>query len=121
MKRIVLTIKEEEFRHAGYSFFGVALHAETLEEIKVWRSNDDFENEISALPPGKYRHFKGGEYLFVGTSYYSGTREDLIIYKSLYDSEEYPKGTLLARSVGDFLGTKETPDGIVSRFEYIGE
>lgn len=121
MKTIVLNTRGEEFQHERYSFRGVALHTETLEKIDVWVSDCDSKNEISDLPSGKYRHFKGGDYLFVGVSHYRMTGEYLVVYKPLYNSRDYPGGTLWCRPLGDFLGKKKVGNVEVPRFEYIKE
>ena len=36
------------------------------------------------LRPGKYRHFKGNEYLLIGVASHSETMEPMVVYKALY-------------------------------------
>lgn len=36
------------------------------------------------LPLGKYRHYKGPEYLVIGVARHSETEEELVVYKKLY-------------------------------------
>ncbi len=36
------------------------------------------------LKPGKYRHFKGGEYELVGMARHSETLEPMVVYRALY-------------------------------------
>ena len=36
------------------------------------------------LKPGKYRHFKGGEYELVGIARHSETMEPMVVYRALY-------------------------------------
>ena len=36
------------------------------------------------LKPGKYRHFKGGEYELLGIAKHSETLEPMVVYRALY-------------------------------------
>ena len=36
------------------------------------------------LKPGKYRHFKGGEYELIGIASHSETLEPMVVYRALY-------------------------------------
>lgn len=36
------------------------------------------------LAPGKYRHFKGGEYELIGIARHSETLEPMVVYRALY-------------------------------------
>lgn len=35
--------------------------------------------------PGRYRHYKGGEYEVIGTARHSETQEQLVVYRPLYN------------------------------------
>jgi hypothetical protein len=35
-------------------------------------------------PPGRYRHYKGGEYEVLGVARHSETDEELVVYRPLY-------------------------------------
>ena len=70
---------------------------------------------------GKYKHFKGNEYEVLGVGYHSETLEKLVIYRALYDSEEFGSNAIWARPYEDFIGMKEVDGEEVKRFEYIGE
>lgn len=36
------------------------------------------------IRPGRYRHFKGGEYEVLGVARHSETEEELVVYRALY-------------------------------------
>ena len=36
------------------------------------------------IKPGKYRHFKGGEYELIGIAKHSETLEPMVVYRALY-------------------------------------
>ena len=36
---------------------------------------------------GKYRHYKGGEYEVIGIAKHSESLEELVVYKSLYNTD----------------------------------
>jgi hypothetical protein len=40
---------------------------------------------LPATPPGRYRHYKGGEYEVIGVARHSETHEPLVVYRPLYD------------------------------------
>jgi hypothetical protein len=39
----------------------------------------------SVLRPGRYRHFKGGEYEVLGVARHSEGLEDMVVYRPLYN------------------------------------
>lgn len=63
-------------------------------------------------PKEKYRHFKNKDYEIVAISRdcENPSRKD-VIYRQLYETEEFPKGTIWKRSLEDFVGYKEFSDG----------
>ena len=58
------------------------------------------EDSAAALKPGRYRHFKGGEYLVQGIATHSETGEQLVVYTPLYGA-----GGLWVRPLAMFLET----------------
>lgn len=68
------------------------------------------------LKPGKYRHFKGGEYEVIGIAKHSETLEPMVVYRALYG-----EGGLWVRPAAMWteIVSKETYHG--PRFQYIGE
>jgi len=41
--------------------------------------------ELPPTPPGRYRHYKGGEYEVIGAARHSETHEPLVVYRPLYN------------------------------------
>ena len=39
------------------------------------------------LLPGRYRHYKGGEYEVIGIARHSENNEQLVVYRCLYDND----------------------------------
>jgi hypothetical protein len=36
------------------------------------------------LPPGRYRHYKGNDYIVLGVARHSETEEELVVYRQYY-------------------------------------
>lgn len=43
------------------------------------------DNKNAALRPGRYRHFKGGEYEVLGVARHSEGLEEMVVYRPLYN------------------------------------
>ena len=61
--------------------------------------------------PGRYRHFKGGEYEVLGVARHSEGLEDMVVYRPLYNDTG-----LWVRPLSMFLETVEHEGRKVSRF-----
>ena len=46
--------------------------------------SDDLQ-PLPGLPPGRYRHYKGGEYEVIGVARHSETLAPLVVYRPLYN------------------------------------
>ncbi len=68
-----------------------------------------------ALESGRYRHFKGHEYIVLGVAKHSETLEDMVVYRDVSD-----KGKLWVRPLAMFLEQVEKNGKSVPRFEYLG-
>jgi cyclomaltodextrinase / maltogenic alpha-amylase / neopullulanase len=65
---------------------------------------------------GRYRHFKGKEYIVIGVARHSETGEELVVYR-----QGYGDGSLWVRPKDMFLEGVEDDGRSVPRFESIGE
>ena len=65
--------------------------------------------------PGRYRHYKGGEYEVIGTARHSETDELLVVYRPLYNATG-----LWVRPLAMFLETVTHDGATVPRFAYLG-
>ena len=68
------------------------------------------------LKPGKYRHFKGGEYELLGIAKHSETLEPMVVYRALYG-----EGGLWVRPAQMWSEVVEKPGYTGPRFVYIEE
>ena len=66
--------------------------------------------------PGRYRHYKGGEYEVIGTARHSETGELLVVYRCLYDND-----SLWVRPLAMFMETVVVAGEEVSRFTRCGD
>ena len=41
---------------------------------------------LPAVTPGRYRHYKGGEYELIGVARHSETLEPMVVYRPLYNA-----------------------------------
>jgi len=62
-------------------------------------------------PPGRYRHYKGGEYEVIGCARHSETLEPVVVYRPLYNDSG-----LWVRPHAMFFGTLEVDGQRVQRF-----
>lgn len=75
---------------------------------------------------GKYRHFKSSEKIYevIGIAKHSETLEEMVIYKALYESKDFPYGQIWARPKSNFLEkvpqNKPNPNNQTYKFEPLG-
>jgi len=74
---------------------------------------------MTELKLGKYKHYKGKKYEVIGLALHSETLEELVIYRALYDSEEFGHNALWARPKSMFLGTVNLDGKEIPRFRHI--
>jgi hypothetical protein len=71
--------------------------------------------------PGRYRHYKGGEYQVIDTARHSETEEWVVVYKPCYKDKNCEDLGLWVRPLNMFV-EKVQIDGVCQyRFEYMGE
>lgn len=69
--------------------------------------------------PGQlYTHYKNSDltYEIIGISIHTETDEEMVIYKSLYETDTYPYGTLWARPLSMFTEHVEINGATIPRF-----
>ena len=71
---------------------------------------------MQTIQPGRYRHFKGGEYRVLGTARHSETLEEMVVYQALYGERG-----LWVRPAAMWAEVVERDGRRQPRFAYIGE
>jgi hypothetical protein len=66
------------------------------------------------IKPGRYRHYKGGEYEVLGVAKHSETEEDFVVYRQLYGA-----GGLWIRPKEMFAEMVAIDGRPVPRFEWL--
>jgi hypothetical protein len=74
------------------------------------------------MKEGIYRHYKGRLYEVIGSARHSETLEVMVVYRALYDSEEFGSKALWVRPESLFSGSVRDGEGSeVPRFRYVGK
>ena len=73
------------------------------------------EQQNPAANPGKYRHYKGGEYEVIGVATHSETEEQLVVYRPLYGERG-----LWVRPLAMFCEEVDVDGQRVPRFRFLG-
>lgn len=77
---------------------------------------------MNDLKLGKYKHFKGGKYELIAVARDCGNpKKKIVVYKALYDSEDFGFGQFWTRPLKEFIGFKEINGKKIKRFEFIEE
>ena len=66
------------------------------------------------MKSGRYRHYKGNEYVVIGVACHSETNEELVVYRP-----DYSEQGLWVRPKEMFLETVKVDGQQISRFEFI--
>ena len=67
------------------------------------------------IVPGRYRHYKGPEYIVLGVARHSETEEELVVYR-----KDYGDRGLWVRPKGMFVESVSKEGKLVPRFEFVG-
>jgi hypothetical protein len=70
---------------------------------------------------GKYKHYKGQFYEVIGVALHSETKEELVVYKMLYETQDHTYGSLWVRPKEMFLEKILVEDKEITRFMFINE
>ena len=70
---------------------------------------------MTAIQPGRYRHFKGNEYEVIGIARDSETRIEMVVYRALYGERG-----LWVRPASMFAESVIRDGRTLPRFEWIG-
>ena len=68
------------------------------------------------IKPGRYRHYKGKDYVVLGVARHSETEEEYVVYRQLYGA-----GGLWIRPLGMFLESVTIGETVVPRFRRLEE
>lgn len=68
-----------------------------------------------SLQPGRYRHYKGKDYIVLGVARHSETEEELVVYRT-----DYGDHGLWVRPLAMFQETIEIDGRKQERFQYVG-
>ena len=69
---------------------------------------------MEPLKPGRYRHFKGGEYEVIGVATHTETLEPMVVYRALYG-----EGGLWVQPLSMWMETVERDGYSGPRFVHI--
>ena len=95
-KRMILwCLKENDearrfYERAGGQAFGTGSHNWGGREYDMTAYLYDleeaptYEDAVAAIPPGRYRHFKGRDYEVIAVARHSETEEPMVVYRALY-------------------------------------
>ncbi|MEW4526321.1 DUF1653 domain-containing protein [Maioricimonas sp. JC845] len=68
------------------------------------------------MQPGRYRHYKGNDYIVIGVARHSETEEELVVYRT-----DYGEKSLWVRPRTMFEETVDVDGERVPRFRFISD
>ena len=88
------------------------------DEANIVNRNKVYIIELMKIKKGTYKHYKGNLYKVIDVVRHSETLEELVLYKPLYKSKEYP-GQLWVRPLKMFVETVKVNGKKQPRFNYV--
>ena len=73
---------------------------------------------MEEIKPGIYKHYKGNKYEVLFLATHSETLEQVVVYKALYESDDFGKDALWVRPLKMFQETVEIDGKKVPRFQH---
>lgn len=79
-------------------------------------ANGNSHRNAMQMNVGRYRHYKGREYVVLGVARHSETEEEFVVYR-----QDYGERGLWIRPKSMFLETVEVDGNMVPRFDFVAE
>ena len=71
-------------------------------------------SQLPHIAPGRYRHYKGGEYEVLGVVRHSESLEPMVLYRPLYN-----ESGMWVRPYAMFIGQVEVGGALQPRFAFV--
>lgn len=75
--------------------------------VITMKNSTSLSDLAKSIQPGKYRHFKGGEYEVLGIALHSETLEEMVLYKHIGGERD---GQLFVRPIAMFIEVVDKPE-----------
>ena len=73
---------------------------------------------MEKIKPEKYRHYRGNFYGVLGAGRHIGTKEELVVYRAIYDDGAWSSGWNF-RPLGNFPGKAAVNGDEIPRFKRV--
>lgn len=70
---------------------------------------------MTLIPPGRYRHYKGKDYVVIGVARHSEDEAEFVVYR-----QDYGDRSLWVRPKAMFMETVDVAGQPLLRFQYVG-
>ncbi|MBI3032768.1 DUF1653 domain-containing protein [Candidatus Woesearchaeota archaeon] len=74
---------------------------------------------MSKLPLGRYQHYQGNFYEVLGIAKHHKTKQELVVYRGLYNHPEYGNYALWVRPVEEFTEAVIVDGKKMQRFKFV--